>query len=84
MSSCGRAAGSETPCLEFSQRVHGIDTGSAPGGVIRQNPSRVGTIDIPQPNTRHSAVMILMILRMLSLAAEKKETSVAELEIFSG
>ena len=35
--------------------------------VIRQNPSRVETIDIPQPNTRHSPVMVLTILRLVSL-----------------
>ena len=34
--------------------------------VIRQNPGRVETIDILRPNARHSAVMILTILRLLS------------------
>jgi hypothetical protein len=36
-------------------------------GVIRQNLGRVEKVDFPRPNARHSAVMILTILRLLSL-----------------
>jgi len=35
--------------------------------VIRQNPGRVETIDFSRLNAKHSAVMILTILRLLSL-----------------
>jgi hypothetical protein len=36
-------------------------------GVIRQNPGHVETVDFPQLNAGHFAVMILTILRLLSL-----------------
>ena len=37
--------------------------------VIRQNPDRVETIDIPRLNARNFRIMILTILRLISLVA---------------